>query len=189
MMKPELQLFESNPIIAAVIDEEQLEEALASDCDILFFLCGSICSIGSLVDRAKAAGKLAFVHLDLTHGLAGKEIAADFIKEFTRADGVISTRPLQLRRAKSIGLMTVLRIFLVDSLSLANLRKQIDACGADLVEIMPGVMPKMIRRVCEMTDVPVITGGLIAEKEDVISALSAGAQCISTSCGGLWRDL
>ena len=46
MMKPELQLFESNPIIAAVTDEEQLEEALASDCDILFFLCGSICSIG-----------------------------------------------------------------------------------------------------------------------------------------------
>ena len=42
MMKPELQLFESNPIIAAVTDEEQLEEALASDCDILFFLCGSI---------------------------------------------------------------------------------------------------------------------------------------------------
>ena len=36
-MKPELQLFESNPIIAAVKDGAQLEKALSSDCDILFF--------------------------------------------------------------------------------------------------------------------------------------------------------
>ena len=188
-MKPELQLFESNPIIAAVKDGAQLEKALSSDCDILFFLFGSICTIPGLVARAKEAGKLAFVHLDLTQGLSGKEVAADFIQAYTRDDGVISTRPLQLRRAKAIGLLTVLRVFLVDSLSLANLKKQIDACDADLLEIMPGVMPKMIRRVCEMTGVPVITGGLISDKEDVISALSAGAQCISTTCEALWRDL
>ena len=188
-MKPELQLFESNPIIAAVKDGAQLEKALSSDCDILFFLFGSICTIPGLVARAKEAGKLAFVHLDLTQGLSGKEVAADFIQAYTRADGVISTRPLQLRRAKAIGLLTVLRVFLVDLLSLANLKKQIDACDADLLEIMPGVMPKMIRRVCEMTGVPVITGGLISDKEDVISALSAGAQCISTTCEALWRDL
>lgn len=188
-MRSELQLFESNPIIAAVKDEEQLEHALASDCDILFFLFGSICNIRELVDRAKTRGKLAFVHLDLTQGLGGKEIAADFIREYTRADGVISTRPPLLRRAKAIGLLTVLRIFLVDSLSFTNLEKQIDACGADLVEIMPGVMPKMIRRVCAATSIPVITGGLISDKEDVINALSAGAQCISTTCEALWRDL
>lgn len=188
-MRSELQLFESNPIIAAVKDEEQLEHALVSDCDILFFLFGSICNIRELVDRAKTRGKLAFVHLDLTQGLGGKEIAADFIREYTRADGVISTRPPLLRRAKAIGLLTVLRIFLVDSLSFTNLEKQIDACGADLVEIMPGVMPKMIRRVCAATSIPVITGGLLSDKEDVINALSAGAQCISTTCEALWGDL
>ena len=188
-MRSELQLFESNPIIAAVKDEEQREHARASDCDILFFLFGSICNIRELVDRAKTRGKLAFVHLDLTQGLGGKEIAADFIREYTRADGVISTRPPLLRRAKAIGLLTVLRIFLVDSLSFTNLEKQIDACGADLVEIMPGVMPKMIRRVCAATSIPVITGGLISDKEDVINALSAGAQCISTTCEALWGDL
>lgn len=187
-MKPELQLFESNPIIAAIKEEEQLEKALTADCDILFFLCGNICNIRELVARAKQAGKRVFVHLDLTQGLSGKEIAVDFIKEYTQADGVISTRPLLLRRAKAIGLLTVLRIFLVDSLSLSNLKKQIDTCDADLVEIMPGVMPNMIRRVCKMTDVPVITGGLISDKEDVINALSAGAQCISTTCEALWYD-
>lgn len=187
-MRGELQIFESNPIIAAVKDEQQLEKALSSNCDILFFLFGSICNIGQLVERAKRAGKLAFVHLDLTQGLSGKEIAADFIKEYTQADGVISTRPALLRYAKGLGLITVLRFFLVDSLSLAGLKKQIDSCEADFVEIMPGLMPKMIARVCEITSVPVITGGLISDKEDVISALSSGAQCISTTCEKLWID-
>lgn len=187
-MKPELQFFESNPIIAAVKDEEQLEKALTTDCEILFFLFGNICNIRGLVAQAKQAGKLVFVHLDLTQGLSGKDVAADFVKEYTQADGVISTRPFLLRRAKSLGLLTVLRIFLVDSLSLANLAKQIEACGPDLVEIMPGVMPKAIRRVCSEIECPVIAGGMVADKEDAIAALSAGALCVSTSCSELWME-
>ena len=188
-MRAKLQLFELNPVIAAVKDEQQLEKAINSNCDIIFFLFGNVCNIGELVSRAKSAGKLAFVHLDLTQGLSGKEIAADFVKQFTEADGVISTRPALIKYAKNLGLITVFRFFLVDSLSLSGLKKQIDSCGADFVDIMPGVMPKVIKKVCEITSVPVITGGLIADKEDVISALSAGAQCISTTCEKLWRDL
>lgn len=187
-MRAELQLFERNPVIAAVKDEGQLERALQSDCDILFFLFGNVCSISGLVERAKRAKKLAFVHLDLTQGLAGKEVAADFVKEFVHADGVISTRPPLLRYAKSIGLLTVLRIFLVDSISLDNLKKQVDACGADFLEIMPGVMPKVLCRACHVAQVPIITGGLISDKEDVFAALSAGAMCVSTSCEELWYD-
>lgn len=188
-MEDRLHLFEANPIIAAVKDEEQLEQALASECEILFFLFGNICTIRPLVDRAKKAGKLAFVHLDLTQGLSGKDVAADYVKEYAQADGVISTRPFLLRRAKALGLLTVLRIFLVDSLSLANLEKQIEACGPDLVEVMPGVMPKVIRRVCAQTEVPVIAGGMVSDKEDAIAALSAGAMCVSTTCQDLWQEL
>ena len=187
-MRAKLQLFELNPVIAAVKDEQQLEKAINSNCDIIFFLFGNVCNIGELVSRAKSAGKLAFVHLDLTQGLSGKEIAADFVKQFTEADGVISTRPVLIKYAKNLGLITVFRFFLVDSLSLSGLKKQIDSCGADFVDIMPGVMPKVIKKVCEIASVPVITGGLIADKEDVISALSAGAQCISTTCEKLWAD-
>lgn len=187
-MRQEWQIFESNPIIAAVKNEEQLERSLGSECDVIFLLFGSICSISALVTRVKKAGKLAFVHADLTLGLSSKEVAADFIKEFAHADGVISTRPLLLRRAKAIDLLTVLRVFLVDSLSLDNLKKQIDASDPDLVEVMPGVMPKVVHRVCQSTSVPIITGGLISDKEDVMTSLSAGALCVSTTCEDLWFD-
>lgn len=184
-----LSAFERNPIIAAVKDEEQLRRALGSDCEIIFLLCGTICNIAGHVQAIHDAGKLALVHLDLVQGLSGKEVAADFIKFQARADGVISTRPTQLRRAKALGLITVLRLFLVDSMSLDNLDKQLETSGAALVEIMPGLMPKVIRQVCHRVRVPVITGGLIADKEDVFAALSAGAMCISTTNEKLWKDL
>lgn len=183
-----LSAFERNPIIAAVKDEEQLQRALESDCEIIFLLCGTICNIAGYVQAIHDAGKLALVHLDLVHGLSGKDVAVDFIKFQARADGVISTRPTLLRYAKSLGLITVLRLFLVDSMSLDNLDKQLEASGAAMVEIMPGLMPKIIRQVCRRVRVPVITGGLVVDKEDVFAALSAGAMCVSTTREELWQD-
>ena len=54
------------------------------------------------------------------------------------------------------------------------------------MEILPGVMPKIIKRICNLVNVPVITGGLIDEKEDIINALRAGAEGVSTTDKKLW---
>ncbi len=187
-MDNRLAMFEDNPIIAAVKNERQLQAAIKTDCNIIFFLFGNICNIAQLVKKAKDAGKKAFVHLELTTGLAGKEIAVDFIKSFTMADGVISIKPNLIRRAKALGMLTVLRVFVVDSLALTNIVKQLEACDADIVEVMPGVMPKIIKRVSGMVNVPIIVGGLITDKEDIVNALSAGARCVSTTCEAAWID-
>ena len=188
-MKECLDAFERTPIIAAVKNEEQLEEALKTECSIFFLLFGDICNIHELVDRVKEKDRYAFVHLDLTTGLAGKEIAVDFVKKFTRADGIISTRPQLVKRARVKGLLTVLRIFVIDSLALDNIRKQVFTCDPDLVELMPGVIPKIIKKVYKDIPVPIIAGGLISDKEDIINALSAGAQCVSTTCEKVWSEL
>ncbi len=187
-MNDRLAIFESNPIIAAVKNREQLDHALLSDCNIIFFLFGDICNIIPLVEKVKDAGKYAFIHLDLTVGLAGKEIASDFVKSFTRADGVISTRPQLLKRAKELGIITILRIFVIDSLALDSIEKEYAACHPDLLELMPGLMPKIIRFVSSTYSVPIIAGGLIREKQDIMNALSAGAHCISTTCEAAWKD-
>lgn len=184
-----LAAFEDMPIIAAVKNEKQLEEALETDCSIFFLLFGDICNIRDLVDKIKERGRYVFVHLDLTTGLAGKEIAADFVKEFTKADGIISTRPQLVKRAKAVGLLAILRIFLIDSLAVDNIPRQLSACHPDLIELMPGVIPKVIRRVREQVGVPIIAGGLISDREDIIAALSAGALCVSTTCADVWEEL
>lgn len=188
-MNKRLHFFETEPIIAAVKTEEQLVRALSSECNVIFFLFGNICNIPKLVESVKERGKHAFVHLDLINGLAAKEIAADYIRSFTKADGVLSTKPQILRHAKEIGLITVLRVFVLDSLALDNIEKLRAACNPDLIELVPGLMPKIIRQVHSLHRTPLIAGGLIRDKEDTMSALSAGAISISTSCEEAWQEL
>lgn len=53
------------PVIAAVKDNEGLERALASDNTVIFLLYGTILNISDLIRKTKAAGKMAFVHIEI----------------------------------------------------------------------------------------------------------------------------
>lgn len=174
------------PVIAAIKSGDQLGKALESECRVVFVLSSDIMTVGEMVERVKERGKTVFVHIDLVYGLAAKEVAVDFIRRTTRADGVISTRPPLVRYARQQGLMTVQRFFLLDSIALENTRKQVEQDCADLVEVLPGVMPKLIRQLAFSARNPVIAGGLIVDKEDVMGALGAGATAVSTTNTGVW---
>ena len=84
---------EDSPVIAAIKDEYGLKECLKSDIRVVFILYGDICNIADIVDAVKQTGKMALVHLDLINGLSAKDVAVDFIKKYTKADGIISTKP------------------------------------------------------------------------------------------------
>ena len=181
-----LELLEESPIIAAIKSWEGLEKSLKSECKVVFVLFGTICDIDQIVARIKDAGKVAIVHVDMIQGLSTKRVAVDFIAHNTRADGIISTKNTLVEHAKEMGLYAIQRTFVVDSIALDTLKKQIEMFRPDAVEIMPGVMPKVIRQMTEKLSVPVIAGGLISDKEDIIAALDAGATAISTTKEELW---
>lgn len=103
------EIVEDCPVIATVKDEQSMEKSFESDSQIVFILFGDICNIASIVERAKARGRIAMVHLDLVSGFDGREIAVDYIKNMTRADGIISTKTSQINRAKELGLYAVHR--------------------------------------------------------------------------------
>ena len=182
---------EINPIIAAVKDDEGLEVALTEDIEIIFVLYGDICSIPAIVDKIKKADKVAMVHVDLITGLNNsKDVCLDFIKNNTQADGIITTKSNLIAHAKELELNTVLRYFILDSLALQNIEKQARSPGIkpDIIEFLPGiVLPKMIKRINKVSRVPIIAGGLIADKEDVMNALDAGALAISTTNRDVWE--
>lgn len=63
-------------------------------------------------------------------------------------------------------------------------------CGTsrpDFIEVLPGVMPKVLGRIAKVSRIPMIAGGLITEKEDVIAALSAGAIAVSSTNQDVWN--
>lgn len=175
-----------NPIIAAVKDDEGLEKALVTDCRVIFLLYGNVCNVGSLVERIKSAGKLAMVHIDLIDGLSSRDVAVAFLRQNTRADGVISTKPTLVKAAKEQGLLAVQRFFLLDSLALANFRKYAEMNTADMIEILPATMPKIIRKITADSRLPIIAGGLISDKEDIMLALQNGATAVSSTNHEVW---
>jgi len=185
-MKTIIECLRDNPVIAAVNSDEGLEAALNSDCEVVFLLQGSVLTIAPQVERVKASGRRALVHIDLIDGFANRDVVIDALKRLCAPDGVISTRPPLLRRAHQLGLTTVQRVFAIDSKSVANLRNLSETGGPDFIEIMPGLMPRVLRAVRESTGIPVIAGGLIEEKSEVIAALDAGAVAVSTTHQGVW---
>ena len=185
----EQRLYEAlqrNPIIAAVRDDEGLAQCLRTDIQTVFVLYGDICNIPEIVHQIKDAGKIAIVHADLISGLATKEISVDFLRHSTLADGIISTRANMIQRARELNMIAILRVFLIDSmvldsaLSAKNLKP-------DAIDILPGLMPSMLRKVRQMTGLPILTGGLITEKKEVMQALEAGALAISSTAPAVWE--
>ena len=72
-------------------------------------------------------------------------------------------------------MFAIMRFFVIDSIAFESIEKQTENVRPDMIEVLPGVMPKIIKRICRQSRVPVIAGGLIADKEDIMGALGAGA--------------
>lgn len=176
----------NNPIIAGVKDMSNLDDALKSDCEIIFLLCGTIFDLKETVNKARKVGKLIFIHVDLLDGFSKDATALKYISSEIRPDGIISTKNNLLKVAKSLGLLTVQRVFIIDSLSIETAVKASQMINPDAIEIMPGIMPRIIKKLSNNLEVPVIVGGLVSEESDVKIALECGALGVSTSSKEIW---
>lgn len=176
-----------NPIIAGVKSIENLEDALKSDCEIIFLLSGTIFDLKDTVNKIKEKGKLVFIHVDLLDGFSKDVTALKYISSEICPDGIISTKNNLLKSAKSLGLLVVQRVFIIDSLSIETAVKASHLINPDAIEIMPGIMPRIIRKLCSASDIPVIVGGLVSEESDVKIAVESGALGVSTSSKEIWR--
>ena len=127
---------EENPIIAAVKNMDDLEICCSlENIRVIFILFGDVCSI--------------------------REIVVEFIQRNTEADGIISTKSALIKKGRELGLFTILRYFLLDSMAYENIRQQQHTVKPDFIEVLPGVMPKVIEKVCKLSG----TGYLIAQRE------------------------
>nr|WP_243103914.1 glycerol-3-phosphate responsive antiterminator [Clostridium sp. JN-1] len=175
-----------NPIIAAIRNNDDLESVLESKADVIFVLYGDILNIGQICKKIKQKNKIVFVHVDLIEGLRGDSSGIRYIKESANPDGIISTKASNIKYGNKLGMYTIQRIFIIDSLSLKTGIKNIHETNPNAVEVMPGVASKIISSMEKEVNTYIIAGGLIKTKKDVIDSLSAGALAISTTERMLW---
>lgn len=176
----------ANPIIAAVNDVTKLDKAINSPCEIIFLLTGSIFNLEDIVNKVKEKGKAIYIHIDLLDGFSRDITALKYINKNIKPDGIITTKSNLIKAAKDLNMFTIQRLFILDSLSLDTGISSIKSTRPDAVEILPGIMNKITKLIHNETKIPVITGGLILDKEDVIQSLKAGAIGISTSEEEIW---
>ena len=179
------RLLEENPIIAAVKNQGELEIALESDVQVIFVLFGDILNIRDISRRINEKDKIGIIHMDLVDGITGKEAGMKYLKKETFFKGVISTKPQVVKYAKNEGLYAIQRIFIFDTISLNNASKHLGS-ECDAIEVLPGVIPKVIEKLSKKSQKPIVAGGLIETKEEVITALSSGATCVSTTKKEIW---
>lgn len=183
------ELYE-NPMIMAIKDGKDLRECLKEEYEdnkIVFVLFGTIETIPTIVEKLKNKGKIVFVHENLIEGLSSSHYSPSFIKKYTEADGIITTRAQNAYEARKIGLLSVFRFFLLDSLSYESVKDSIKNTSSDLLEVLPGIMPKMVTEISRRTSTPLVAGGLIRDKSDVFGALNAGAIAVSSSNYEVWK--
>jgi glycerol uptake operon antiterminator len=180
-------VLEAHPIIAAVRDGENLEVALQSPVAVIFLLNASLSNLKTRVRQIRDNRKTVFVHLEMVAGLSKDQAALEFLQAEVEPDGIITTKPNLIHVAKNLGLLTVQRLFILDSLSIQTGIKMLQGNHPDLMEIMPGIIPKVIPEIKKHIQIPIIAGGMVGAKEEIIELLKAGAVAVSTSREALWR--
>lgn len=175
---------EVSPIIAAAKDKN-FDKALQSNVSVIFLLGAKILSIKEQIEAAHKAGKYLFVHIDLAEGIGKDRFGIEFLAR-SGVDGILSTKTSLIKAAKDFGLITVQRFFIYDSQGVDNIAEILPSTGPDFVEMMPGVVGKVIKRFSRC-GTPVIAGGLIETKQEVTGALSNGAFAVSTGKEELWH--
>ena len=175
-----------NNIIAAIRTEDDFDTALCTPTETFFELAPSILTVGYEVKQAHRHNKKLYVHIDLAKGIEGDKYGLMYLKELG-VDGIISTRTHTIKLAREEGLKTVQRFFVVDSHFVDTTLDAVAAAKPDMIEIMPGIIFKVIKKLSGKLDIPIIAGGLIETYDEADDAFAAGAFAVSTGTKELWR--
>ena len=180
-----LKTLEAAPVIAAVRDK-LFDKALQSPVDVIFLLGGDIATIGQRIKAAKEQKKYIFIHIDLADGIGKDRSGIRFLAQ-CGADGIISTKSSLIKYAKEQGLITIQRFFAYDSHGVGSIEDVLQSTKPDIMEIMPGVMGKIVERFSDGS-IPLIAGGLVETRQEVTNALKLGALAVSTGKEELWYE-
>lgn len=173
-------------VIPAIRNLKDFEKVLKTDHPKIIFLETRLSQVESTVKYAKQHGKEVFMHVDLIQGLKVDEYGLEYLVNNVKVDGIISTRANVISFAKKRNIIGIQRLFALDSHALDH---NLDICRKikpDYIEVLPGILPDIIKEIQNSTGIPVIAGGLIRTQNDVDKAIEYGAHAVTTSNTKLW---
>lgn len=175
-----------NPIISAVKDLDDLEIALESPTEIIFLLNGNIFNLKEISHRVRSKNKGLYIHVESIDGFSKDTWGLEYIVKNIYPDGIITEKRNLVKLCKDMGIFTIQRMLIHDTFALMNAINSIKRLRPSAIEVLPGIMPKVINKIIQETKISVIASGLITDKFEALSCLEAGSIAISTSCKDIW---
>jgi glycerol uptake operon antiterminator len=174
-----------NPVVPAVRGPDSaLEAALSGDHPAIFVLGGDLFKVLARIGSQSLRPQI-YVNVDLVGGIAADASGLRFLSG--RVEGIISTHRHVIELAKTSGLVTIQRLFAIDSGAVERGLKLIRRAEPQFVEILPALaFCEIAEQYSEVLDLPVLAGGLLKSQRDISAILEAGAVGVSTSHQGLW---
>lgn len=176
-----LEVLEEEKMIVSIKSPKAFDEFLDSPITTGFLLMGNINNLQPYVQELKHRGKIVFLHLERVQGIRVDQEGLSYIATQIKPHGIITTKKQLIASAKKMDLLTIQRLFLVDSDATRNGLEISDQYNPDLIEVMPGIIPTMIEKITEDISKTLITGGLVEHESQIQAALDHGAAAVSTS--------
>lgn len=178
--------FKIRGIIPAVRNTKYIDKAIKSNHEVVFLLTGNVLNIHMLISEIKTHKKHVLVDVDLLKGIATDEWGIKYLKDTVKVDGIISTRQSMIEIAKKMDLVTVQRVFILDSQGLTKAIVSTKNSHADYIEVLPAPVVLYICDELKKFRNVLIAGGLVRTEKTAKAILDMGIVAITTSCLALW---
>ncbi|MBA4496539.1 glycerol-3-phosphate responsive antiterminator [Paenactinomyces guangxiensis] len=179
--------FNGQKVLPAAKSIKDFEKLMKTRFEYIVLLDSHVAQLKSLINLANRHHKKVLLHVDLIQGLRSDEYAAEFLCQSIKPAGLISTRTPVVSIAKKKSLIAIQRIFLLDTHALSTSYRLLKTFKPDYIEVLPGIMPHIIKEVAENTGIPILAGGLIRTIEEVNESIGAGAVAATTSSERIWK--
>ena len=181
------QILAKHPVIPAIREKKNLLRIPKGAPRCVFLLESSLLDIAKTAAEVSQAGHLTFIHVDLVEGLKVDHAGLRWLMDNVKPHGIISTHRGALENARKLGLLRILRIFMLDSEAVEKGKALAAALEPDFVELLPGIaVPIFSDATLSGFRPPLIAGGLVADLREIHAILSRGACGVSTSQSILW---
>lgn len=185
-MKHFFDRISENPIIASIYNLETLDLALNSPCEIIFLLTGNIFNLKEIANRVRSKDKGLYILVDSIDGFSKDTWGLEYIIKNICPDGIITEKSNLIRLSKEMGVFSIQRLYISDSYTLKKDLDSIKKNRPNAVELLPGIVPRIISQVIKETKASLIASGLIRDKFDMDSAFEAGSIGVSTTKKSIW---
>lgn len=176
----------NNQVIASIYDLDSLDLALNSPCEIIFLLTGNIFNLKEISNRVRKENKGLYILVDSIDGFSKDTWGLEYIVKNICPDGIITEKNNLVKLSKDMGVFSIQRLYISNGCSLRKNLNSIKKNRPNVIELLPGIIPRIISQIILETKIPLIASGLIRDIFDINLAFEAGAIGITTSNKALW---